>query len=124
MVVVTGPRPHRTKPRTVGSAFTTKCFLDRGVDEYSFNLQILCGSAYDRDVAGRPDLGVDVTPALGHDHRCRDLLALLARVLARRHGSEPDVGVEPDLMARVAAEHRPTASLRHVADQQAAPAEA
>ena len=46
-----------------------------------------------------------------------------ARELAVGHRREPDVGVEADLMAGVAGEHRAAARLRHVADQEPAPAE-
>jgi hypothetical protein len=48
--------------------------------------------------------------------------ALLARELAVGHRREPDVGVEPDLMAGMAGAHRAAARLRHVADQETAPA--
>ena len=44
------------------------------------------------------------------------------RELAVGHGREPDVGVEADLMAGMAGEHRAAARLRHVADQEPAPA--
>ena len=37
-------------------------------------------------------------------------------------GREPDVGVESDLMAGVAGDHRTAARLRHVADEEAGPA--
>ena len=39
-----------------------------------------------------------------------------------RHFGQPDVGVETDLVAGVAGQHRPATRLRHVADQQAVPA--
>ena len=45
-----------------------------------------------------------------------------ARELAVGHRREPDVGVETDLMAGMAGEHRAAARLRHVADQETAPA--
>jgi hypothetical protein len=48
-------------------------------------------------------------------------LMLDAAQLSRRHRREPDVGVEPDLVARVTGDHRTAAPLRHVADQEAGP---
>ena len=73
------------------------------------------------EMAGRPDLRIDVL-LVGGDHVGRGhLLALLARERRSRHRGEPDVGIEPDLVAAVAGEHRPAARLRHVADQQAGP---
>jgi hypothetical protein len=60
---------------------------------------------------------------LGGQHRDgRQLLALLLGKSAVRHRREPNVGVEADLMAGVAAQHGPAARLRQVADQQARPA--
>ena len=67
--------------------------------------------------------GSDVLPVVGDDVGGRHLLALLAGQLAVRHRRQPDVGVETDLMAPVAGDHRAAARLRHVADQQAGPAD-
>ncbi len=39
------------------------------------------------------------------------------------HRGQPDVGIEPDLVAGVSGQHRTTARLRHVADHQPRPAE-
>ena len=47
----------------------------------------------------RPDLRIDVHPVVGDDLGRRHFLALLARQFAVRHRCQPDVGVEPDLMA-------------------------
>ena len=38
------------------------------------------------------------------------------------HRREPDIGVEPDLMAGMAGDHRTAAGLRHVADEETRPA--
>jgi molybdate transport system substrate-binding protein len=53
----------------------------------------------------------------------RHLLALAPGKLATGHRREPDVSVEADLMAGVAGEHRATARLRQVADEEPAPAD-
>ena len=51
-----------------------------------------------------------------------DISSRSARVSSRvRHRRQPDVGVEADLMARMAGDHRAAARLRHVADQEAGP---
>jgi hypothetical protein len=49
-------------------------------------------------------------------------LALLAALHMVRHRRKPDIDVEADLMAGVIGQHRPTARLRHVANQETVPA--
>ena len=67
--------------------------------------------------------GIDVEPVVSHRHGGRHEFALFARKLAIGHRREPDVGIEPDLMAGVAGQHRAAARLRHVADQKAVPSD-
>ena len=71
---------------------------------------------------GVKTLRIDVEPVGAHHHDRRHLLALVARQLPVRHRRQPDVGVEPDLVAGVPGEHRTAARLRHVADQDPGPA--
>ena len=66
--------------------------------------------------------GIDVEPVGAHHHDRGHFLALVARQSPVRHRRQPDVGVEPDLMAGVAGQHRAAARLRHVADQDSRPA--
>ena len=73
-------------------------------------------------MARRPDVRIDVEPVAAHHHDRRHFLALVARQPPVRHRRQPDVGVEPDLMAGMSGEHRAAARLRHVADQQSRPA--
>ena len=71
----------------------------------------------------RPHAGIDVEPIvadhLGGGHE----FAFFRRKLAVGHRRQPDIGVEPDLMAGMAGEHGPAARLRHVADEESAPAD-
>ncbi len=67
------------------------------------------------------DRGIDAEGILEHRHRAH-VLALLRGQDTVRHGGQPDVGVEPDLMAGMAGEHGSAARLRHVADEEPRPA--
>ena len=68
----------------------------------------------------RPDFRIDVEPVGAHHHRSPTSPRARSRDSSPvRHRRQPDVGVEADLMAGVAGQHRAAARLRHVADQQA-----
>ena len=65
----------------------------------------------------RPHFRIDVEP-IRRDHIDGAVdLALLAAEHVVGHRREPDVGVEPDLVAGVTGDHGAAARLRHVADQ-------
>src|SRR4030042_3848376 len=55
-----------------------------------------------------------------HRDSCH-LLALLRREQAVRHGCQPDVGIQSDLMARMAGNHWPATRLCYVANEKAWP---
>src|SRR2546428_715778 len=80
------------------------------------------GSLDHVEMRRRPDIGIDVRAVFGDHHGGRHLLTLGARQFALGHRSEPDIGIQPDLMTRVAGAHGTAARLRHVADEKAAPA--
>ena len=70
----------------------------------------------------REHLGIDGEARLVEHGRRLDVLALLGGEHAVGHRGEPDVGIEPDLMARVPRHHGAAARLRQVADEQPRPA--
>ena len=70
-----------------------------------------------------PHFRIDVEQ-VGRDHvGGRAELALLATLHVVRHRREPNIDVEAHLVAGMAGEHRPAARLRHVAEQETAPAD-
>ncbi len=73
-------------------------------------------------MARREDFRIDVEPVVAHHHDGGHFLALFARQSMIRHRRQPDVGVEPDLVAGVAGQRRTAARLPDVADQYAGPA--
>src|SRR4051794_2985350 len=121
MIIVPPPRAHLVQEATIIAGLTTERLLDRRIDEDALHFRVLGGGLDHREVAPRPDFGIDILFVLRHHVGCRHLLALLPREWRLRHRREPDVGVEADLMTGVAGEHWPATRLRHVADQQARP---
>ena len=69
-----------------------------------------------------PHLRIDRLPIGRHHGSGRQILPLPLGQAPVGHRHEPDVGIEPDLVAGMAAQHRPAAGLGKVADQQARPA--
>ena len=69
-----------------------------------------------------PHFRIDVEQIERDDIGGRVELALLAVLHVVRHRRKPNIDVEADLMAGVVGEHRPTARLRHVANQKTVPA--
>ena len=112
VIVMAPPRPDLRKPAAVALGLTTQCLLDGGVDEDALHARFLRGVANDRNMTRRKDLGIDVEPIVAHHHHRRHFLAILARQHMVRHRRQPDVGIEPDLMAGMAAQRRAAARLR------------
>ncbi len=123
MIVVPEHRADLVQPGAVAFDVAAQRLLDRRVGQHALDLRVLRRHLVERDVFRRPDVGPHVDPVVGDHVGRHHLLALLPGQLAVRHRREPDVGVEPDLMAPVAGHHRSAARLRHVADQQARPAD-
>jgi hypothetical protein len=123
MVVVPVIGPHLVKPASIIAGLAVQRLLDGGVDEDALDHRVPGGRLYDLRMRRRPQLGIDVLAVGGDHHGRRHLLALPPAELAIGHRSKPDVGVEADLMAVVAGEHRAAAGLRQVADQEPAPAD-
>src|SRR6516164_8267132 len=69
----------------------------------------------------RPYVWIDIQAVLGDHHGRGRLFALSSRQLPVRHGCEPNVRIEADLMAGMARAHGAAARLRHVANEQPAP---
>src|SRR5258706_3922531 len=92
------------------------------MNKYPLDLGVGGGALDQPDLARRPDRRVD-GKVVGPEHgSCREVIALLVAEPVARHRREPDVGIEPDLMTRVAGQHRAAARLGHIADQEARPA--
>ena len=118
VIVVPPPRPHLLEPGAVRARLAAQRHLDRRVDEDALHLGVRGGRLDHVEMARRPQFRIDVAPAVGDDHGRGHLLALGAGKLPRRHRGEPDVGIEADLVARMAPHHRAAARLRHVADEE------
>ena len=113
---------HFVQPRAIAARLAAERLLDRRIDKNALDLRVF-GRRLDDGVMGRcPDIRVDVL-AVGADHHGgRHFFALGRSQFAIGHRREPDVGIEPDLVAGVPGDHRPAARLRHVADQKPRPA--
>src|SRR5258708_8273792 len=122
VVVMAPPRPDLGKPAAVALGVAAQRLLDRGVDEDTLHARLLRGVAQNHQMARRENLRIDVEPVGAHHHDGGHLLALLARQQMFRHRRQPDIGIEPDLMAGVAAKRRTAARLPDVADQYSRPA--
>ena len=90
--------------------------------QHALHDRVLRGRLDDAQVVGRPGRRIDVAAVGAHHVDGRGHLPLLAGQLAARHGREPDVGVEADLVRGMAGEHGAAARLRDVADEDARPA--
>ena len=122
MLVVMPPRPHLREPRIVRARVTAHRLLDGRIHEDARNGAVLRCGADHFGMRMRPQLRIDIAPIFGHHNRGQVKFALLVRGFVVRRGREPDVDIEPDLMAGVSGEHRTTARLRHVADANTVPA--
>jgi hypothetical protein len=70
-----------------------------------------------------PHLGIDVAAVFPDHIDGRHELALFAGQRAIGHRRQPDIGIEPDLVTGVAAEHGTASWLRQVANEQPVPAD-
>src|SRR5262249_18392158 len=119
MIVVSKPWANLLKPAAVAPGLAAQRLLDRGVDQESLHARRLRRVANDREMSWCKHPGVDIEPVVAHHHGRRHLFALLAGQAAIRHRREPDVGIEPDLVAGMAGKRRPSARLSDVADEDA-----
>ena len=122
VIIVAVHRAYLGEPTAIALGFPAQRFLDRGVDENALHAGLLRRGADHREMVWRPGARIDIEPVGAHHHDRGHFLALIARQLPVRHRRQPDVGVEPDLMAGMAGEHGTAARLRHVADQYPRPA--
>ncbi len=124
MIVVVPPRTYLPQPRRILAdllGVLAQRLLDRGMHEDARNLRIGGRPPDELHLHGGEDGGIDGERILQHRHRGH-ILSLLRGQDAVRHGGEPDIGVEPDLMAGMAGQHRTAARLRHVSDKETRPA--
>ena len=105
----------------ISFACSHSAFLIAGMHEDARHLRIGRGAPDELHLHGGENGRIDGERVLQHRHRGH-VLALLRGEDAVGHGREPDIGVEPHLMAGMAGQHRPAAGLRHVADKQPRPA--
>src|SRR5262249_9798421 len=122
MLVVMPPRPHLRQPRIVRARLTAHRLLDRRIHEDACNGAVLRRGADHFGMRMRPQLRLTIAPIFGDHNRGQAEFALLVGGLVVRCGREPDIDIEPDLMAGVAGQHRTAARLRHVADPDTVPA--
>src|SRR5262249_46537408 len=94
--------------------------LDRRVDKNARHLR-LAGECFEQAPVLWGPRFVDLIAVGGDDVGRRHVLALGGAELAARHWGEPDVGVEADLRRAVPCQHRPTAWLGDVADEETGP---
>ena len=122
MVVMAPHGPDLAEPAAVAGRLPADRRLDGRVDEDPLDFGLF-GSGLDQGhVPRRPPAGIDVEPVGSHHVGGRHEFPLLAGEPPRRHGREPDVGVEPHLMRGMARQHGAAARLGDVADQQTRPA--
>src|SRR5262245_31513119 len=121
MVEVAPPGSHLAEPRPVLADLLTEHLLDGGMHEDAADLRVGRRALDQFGVQGSPYGWIDGEGIFQH-RRGGDVLALLRSEDPVRHRREPDVGIEPDLVARVAGDHRTAARLSHVADEKARPA--
>ena len=105
----------------ISFACSHSAFLIAGMHEDARHLRIGGRAPDELHLHGGENGGIDGERILQHRYRGH-VLALLRGQDAVGHGGEPDIGVEPHLMAGMAGQHRPAARLRHVADKQPRPA--
>ncbi len=85
--------------------------LDRGMHENALDGLIGCCALDELHLAIAEDLRVDGDVVCGQ-HRCgREVFALFLTEAQVGRGRQPNVHIEPDLMAGVASEHRAAAGL-------------
>ena len=124
MIVVVPPGPDLAEPGPVlahAGRLRAERLLDRGMHEDARDLRVGGGALDQLDVQRREDGGIDAERVLQHGDRAH-VLPLLRGQGVVRHGGQPDIGVEPDLVAGMAGEHGSAARLRHVADEKSGPA--
>ena len=122
MILVVPPWADFCEPIMMCARLAAQCLLDRRIHEDAGNHTVLCRRSDDFGVRMGPHLGINIATIRRH-HALRQIeLAFLLGKLMVGRWCEPDVHIEPDLMAGMAGEHRPTARLGHVAHEDAAPA--
>ena len=123
MVVVPVHRAHLGQPAAVACRLAADRLLDGRIDEDALDLRLL---------APRPGSAPGGPASIWSGRRRArpaaprwwptSSRALRGDSVRSGIGRQPDVGVEPDLMRRVAGQHRAAARLRDVADEHARPA--
>ena len=112
------PRPDQLQPRPVAGHLAAQLLFDRGIDQDAVDVRQTGGDAQQRGDARRPDRRIDVAPVGPHQAAQFDRVALRADNGGRGPHVQPDIGVQADLVADMAARHRAAAGAGDVFDQQ------
>src|ERR1700756_5104780 len=99
------PWPHFLQPIPIRAGLAAQRLLDRGIDEDASHCWIPGGGADQRGISWRPDLRINIELIGRDDIGRRGEFALFAALHMVRHWREPDVGVQPNLMAGMARNH-------------------
>ena len=102
MLGVAIPGTHLVKPAVIRSGLAAQRLLDRGIDEDADDHRIPGSRSDERSMSSRPLFRINIAQ-IGRDQIVAGAeLALLAALHMVRHRREPDVGVQPNLMAGMA----------------------
>src|SRR5262245_20394660 len=121
MVVVPPPWSNLTEPGPICASLLTQHPLYGWVHKDPLDLRIGCSTLDQLGVPRSPKFHVDSGGAFEHRRR-HQVFPLFAREKTVGHGREPNVGVKPDLVARMAGDHRPSTRLGHIAYKKSRPA--
>ena len=122
MVGVTIPRAHFRHPTFVALALNpTELLFYRSIDENPFDLGLL-SRCPDESYVGRTPLStIDIFAVRHNQIESHNLVALFLAQYTIRHWHEPNIDVQPDLVAFMSKRKRTTARLSHVAHQNSVP---
>ncbi len=124
MIVVVPPGPDLAEPGALLArlgGLLAERLLDGRMHENARHLRVGGGALDELHMEQCERRRIDGERVLEHGHRTHVLPLLWGQDVVR-HGGEPNVGIEPDLMAGMAGEHRSATRLRHVADEEPGPA--
>jgi hypothetical protein len=122
MVGVTIPRAHFRHPTFVARGLNpTELLFYRGIDENPFDLRLL-SRCPDESYVGRTPLStIDIFAVRGNQIDSDNLVALFLAQYTIGHWHEPNVDIQPDLVAFMSKRKRTAARLSHVANQNSVP---
>jgi hypothetical protein len=123
VVGVTIPRAHFRHPSFVALALDpTEFFFYRGIDKDPFDFGLLSRCSDESYVSRSPLFTIDIFAIRGDQIESHNLIALVLVQYMVRHRHEPNIDVQPDLVAFMSERKRATARLGHIANQDSVPA--